>query len=192
MIFLKEEWRISQALLLLCDTFCALSLHPHAAPNGQGEGIHQAVAGADGQHDLAQMGYRIRFFRPSAPGAIDKFGDGDASAIVPEAATVCARGGKVSFSFDERFIAFHHHVVDDTQEEGALRSEVGLAGHSSNIYIYDLKTMRKVRVTKMGPNQFALYPHFRADGWLYFLVRDNNTNKHYAVASDAAIRMLGL
>ena len=26
----------------------------------------------------------------------------------------------------------------------------------------------------MNPGQYALYPHFRSDGWLYFLVRDIN------------------
>ena len=31
-----------------------------------------------------------------------------------------------------------------------------------------------------------MFPHFRSDGWFYFLVRDKNTNKEYAVASDAA------
>ena len=28
-----------------------------------------------------------------------------------------------------------------------------------------------------------------ADGWLYFLVRDTNTNKHFVAASDAALLM---
>ena len=39
----------------------------------------------------------------------------------------------------------------------------------------------------MHAGQYALYPHFRSDGWIYFLVRDKVTNKEYAVASDAAL-----
>jgi len=39
----------------------------------------------------------------------------------------------------------------------------------------------------MQPGQYALYPHFRSDGWIYFLVRDKNNGKEHAVASDAAL-----
>jgi len=39
----------------------------------------------------------------------------------------------------------------------------------------------------MHAGQYALYPHFRSDGWIYFLVRDKVSNKEYAVASDAAL-----
>ncbi len=54
--------------------------------------------------------------------------------------------------------------------------------------IADLKTGTSVRITKMKAGQYALYPHFRADGWLYFLVRDMNAQKEYFVASDIALR----
>ena len=41
----------------------------------------------------------------------------------------------------------------------------------------------------MGDNQYALYPHFRADGWLYFLVRDmNGTGKETLVATDVVLK----
>jgi hypothetical protein len=39
----------------------------------------------------------------------------------------------------------------------------------------------------MGAGQYALYPHFRSDGWIYFLVRDHDTTKEYVLASDAAL-----
>ena len=42
---------------------------------------------------------------------------------------------------------------------------------------------------KMKAGQHALYPHWRADGWLYFLVRDSNNNKETLVASDAALHI---
>ena len=41
------------------------------------------------------------------------------------------------------------------------------------------------RITTMKAGQYALYPHFRSDGWIYCLVRDSNSHKEYAVASDA-------
>jgi hypothetical protein len=56
--------------------------------------------------------------------------------------------------------------------------------------VADFVTGKKVRITKMGPGQFALFPHYRSDGWLYFLVVDHNTNKYYAVASDWSVRQL--
>ena len=40
----------------------------------------------------------------------------------------------------------------------------------------------------MNPGQYALYPFFRSDGWIYFLVRDTSSHKEYAVASDAVWR----
>ena len=43
------------------------------------------------------------------------------------------------------------------------------------------------RITTMGAGQYALYPHFRSDGWIYFLVRDHDTAKEYVLASDAAL-----
>lgn len=56
------------------------------------------------------------------------------------------------------------------------------------MFVIDFVTGEKQKVTKMGPGQFALYPHFRSDGWLYFLVVDHNTGKYYTVASDWAVR----
>jgi hypothetical protein len=38
----------------------------------------------------------------------------------------------------------------------------------------------------MQPGQRALFPHFRSDGWLYFLVRDR-TLPERIVASDAGL-----
>ena len=58
---------------------------------------------------------------------------------------------------------------------------------TSNIYLVNLATGAKTRVTNMKPGQYAIFPHWRSDGWFYFLVRDKNTNKEYAVASDAAL-----
>jgi hypothetical protein len=53
--------------------------------------------------------------------------------------------------------------------------------------VVDLLTHATTVVTRMNPGQYALYPHFRSDGWMYFLVRDSNTGVEHVVASDAAI-----
>jgi hypothetical protein len=62
-----------------------------------------------------------------------------------------------------------------------------LAKGTSNIVLVDLTTGGHTRITNMHAGQYALYPHFRSDGWIYFLVRDHVTGKEYAVASDAAL-----
>ena len=44
----------------------------------------------------------------------------------------------------------------------------------------------------MKPGQFALFPHFRSDGWLYFIVRDASgaSKTEVIAASDWAIRQV--
>jgi hypothetical protein len=99
---------------------------------------------------------------------------------------VCLKGNKANFSYDERFLATHHYnePEDFTADDDAAYREKG----SADVFVIDFVTGKKQKVTKMGPGQFALFPHFRSDGWLYFLVADRNTNKYLAVASDWAIR----
>lgn len=125
-----------------------------------------------------QGGYRIR--------AVDAHEvQGALTVQAPLRAQICMKGGKANFSFDERFIATHQYV--DTTEP----DQAGLPVHSSNIMLADLKTGAKVRLTKMAAGQYALYPHFRADGWMYFLVRDMVAHTEYLAATDAALRMSG-
>jgi hypothetical protein len=99
---------------------------------------------------------------------------------------ICMKGNKANFSFDERFLATHHYnePSDFTSSDDPAYRQKG----SSDIYVADFITGKKQRVTKMGPGQFAIYAHFRSDGWLYFLAVDNNTNRYYVAASDWAIR----
>ncbi len=125
-----------------------------------------------------QGGYRVH--------AVDAHDVAGALTVqAPLRAQICMKGGKANFSFDERFIVTHQYV--DTTEP----DQAALPNHSSNIMIADLKTGAKARLTKMAAGQYALYPHFRADGWLYFLVRDTVTHTEYLAASDAALRMGG-
>jgi hypothetical protein len=89
----------------------------------------------------------------------------------PEIARYCISGGKPGFSYDERWIAFHHYEGDGT----------------ANLYLMDLRTGTPVKISNMSPGQYALYPHFRSDGWIYAQVRDLNTGHEYTVATDAAL-----
>ena len=120
------------------------------------------------------------------------------TASAREIGRYCVQGAKPAFSFDERFITYHHyigggaHVEEDARELGfSGAADPAFADYLSrgaaNIYIMDLRTGRPVRVTNMGPGQYALYPHFRSDGWLYFLVRTLGTTAEHVIASDAAL-----
>jgi hypothetical protein len=100
---------------------------------------------------------------------------------------ICMPGNKANISFDERFLVTHHYLTREdfpSDEAWAPYKEKGAA----DIYMADFVTGKKWLVSRMAPGQFALFPHFRSDGWLYFLVRDANTKKESIVASDSAIR----
>ena len=55
------------------------------------------------------------------------------------------------------------------------------------MYLIDLATGTRTRITNMGPGQYALFPHFRSDGWIYFIVRSPSSASETFVASDAAL-----
>jgi len=99
---------------------------------------------------------------------------------------VCMQGNKANLSFDERFLASHHYNEpgDFAPTDDPAYAQKG----SADIWVVDFVTGKKQVVTKMAPGQFALFAHFRSDGWLYFLVVDRNTNRYLTVASDWAIR----
>ena len=63
-----------------------------------------------------------------------------------------------------------------------------LTGSSApaNLYLVDLSSGSARRITNMAAGQYALYPHFRADNWIYFVVRTTDTEEYFA-ATDAAI-----
>lgn len=111
----------------------------------------------------------------------------------PEIARYCFNGGKPGFSFDERWAVIHRYVT------GEDAVELGFTGPNdpafnqyenqgaANIYLLDLLTGLTTRITHMQPGQYALFPHFRSDGWIYFIVRTVNSNNEHIVASDAAL-----
>ena len=112
------------------------------------------------------------------------------SVELPELARYCLPGGKAAISLDDRWIVTHHRATnaDATDLGFSGPSDPGFAAYRgvSNVYLIDVLTGREIRVTNMQPGQRALFPHFRSDGWLYFLVRDR-TLPERIVASDAGI-----
>jgi len=139
-------------------------------------------------NETQQLGYVLRKVTTTPSG-------GSYDISTTEVARYCTQGAKPSISFDERFFVTHHYVgpADFADLGFASASDPKfqeiLQKGSSNIEIVDLVTGARTRVTTMQAGQYALYPHFRSDGWFYFLVRDQNTDKEYAVASDAALSL---
>ncbi len=109
---------------------------------------------------------------------------------LPEVARYCFPGGKPAFSLDDRWLVTHHRATDaDAVDLGFTGpSDPGFAAFRgvSNVYLIDLVTGAETRITNIQPGQQALFPHFRSDGWIYFLARTGGTPEHI-VASDAAL-----
>ncbi len=110
-----------------------------------------------------------------------------------EVGRYCTQGAKPSISFDEKYFVTHHYITEadyadlgySSANDPAFRTL--LEKGTANIILVNMLTGARTRVTTMQAGQFALFPHFRSDGWFYFLVRDTNSGKEYAVASDAAL-----
>jgi Tol biopolymer transport system component len=131
----------------------------------------------------AQSGYAIY--------SVDK-SNGSTSAALHDLGRVCLTGGKATFSYDERWLVFHHYVLpSDAVDLGFTGpDDPGFASYlsqgSSNLVLVDLRTGTAQRLTTLQPGQYALFPHFRSDGWIYFVVRTLSGEEYYA-ASDAAL-----
>lgn len=122
--------------------------------------VASRLSGPDGK----SLGYVVR--RVNAT----KFGTNYAINIDDELATVCMSGAKPNFSFDERFIVTH------TYRDG-----------KADIVLIDLLSGARHDLTNMPAGAYAMFPHFRSDGWIYFLV--SSGDDRYIAASDAAIRL---
>ncbi|MCX7808380.1 MAG: hypothetical protein N2515_07210, partial [Deltaproteobacteria bacterium] len=152
------------------------------APSG--ELFVNRLAGRGGR----QLGYVLRRI------IIERSG-GSWSVRAPEVARYCTVGGKPSFDFDERYLVFHRYVTNTNEDA----MELGFSGTedpgflpyrtqgAANLYLLDLLTGSLRRLTQMGPGQYALFPHFRADGWIFFIVRSAGTSVEYVVATDAML-----
>jgi Tol biopolymer transport system component len=111
---------------------------------------------------------------------------------VPQIGRYCANGGKPGFSYDERWLVYHHWVqIDDWASLGyASVSDPAfqalLTSPTANVFLLDLTTGVVRRITNMAPGQEALFPHFRSDGWIYFVAKGASAGE-WVVASDAAL-----
>jgi hypothetical protein len=113
---------------------------------------------------------------------------------VPIIATYCVNGGKPDISYDERWMVLHTYVSNtdvDAQELGFIdQNDPGFAPYiaegAANLFLVDLRTSLSRRITDVSPGEYALFPHFRSDGWIYFVVR-NRTNTEWVAASNAAL-----
>ena len=134
----------------------------------------------------SQLGYVIRQVTTAPSGSTY-------TVTTKEVGRYCTKGAKPSISFDEKYFVTHHYVgPSDWQDLGFSSANDAtfrqmLEKGTSNIIIVNIATGTRTRVTNMKPGQYALFPHFRSDGWFYFTVRDSSSNKEYAVASDAAL-----
>lgn len=114
---------------------------------------------------------------------------------IPEIARYCVRGAKPAISFDERWMVWHHYVeANDWMALGyASATDPGFVDlrtkGAANLFVMEIATGVIRRITTMAAGQYALYPHFRSDGWIYFLVRDANDGREYIAASDAALML---
>jgi hypothetical protein len=116
------------------------------------------------------------------------------SASAPVVGEYCYNGGKPGWSYDDRWLVLHHYI------DGNDATDLGFTGASdpafapyltqgaANVYLIDLYDGTRTRITNMAPGQYALFPHFRSDGWIYFIVR-GEPGGEIIVASDAALEI---
>jgi len=121
---------------------------------------------------------------------VTRSGSGPRTIALPEIARYCVPGGKPAISLDDRWLVTHHRATDaDAIDLGFTGpTDPGFAPYRnvSNVYLVELATGVTTRITRMAPGQQALFPHFRSDGWLYYIVK-TGTLPEYVVATDAAI-----
>jgi hypothetical protein len=132
-----------------------------------------------------QSGYALHLLQTTQRGD-------DWSASLSDVGRICLQGGKAVVSYDERWMVIHHYV---TASDAASMGFSGpsdpdfedyLTEGAANVYLVDLLDGSSHLITHMGAGQYALYPHFRSDGWIYFVVRTLDGAEYFA-ASDAAL-----
>lgn len=144
--------------------------------------IVSRVAGPEGK----QLGYVLRKVSMTANAT-------SYDITATEIARYCEPGAKPAISYDDRWLIYHHYIGDDDAKDLGFTNatDPGFADYRSNgaanVYLIDLKTGRKTRITHMAPGQYALFPHFRADGWIYMVVKDRVRNVESLIASPAAL-----
>lgn len=146
------------------------------------------ILGRYGEGSSQQSGYRIRMLKiknsqdPNSSPTIDQQIGAEICEREPDTNLPKFRGGKALLSLDDRFIAIHKFGDSQVVSES-----------KSDIMLYDLLTGQSLQVTNMPTGVYALYPSWRSDGWIYFLVRDrrNNAQEDYVAATNAAFWLAG-
>ncbi len=139
-------------------------------------------------NDNGQLGYVLHRVNATPNGATYDI-------TTTEIARYCVQGAKPAISFDEKFFVTHHYVgANDWADLGYSSAndpefQEILEKGAANIEVVNMVTGVRTRVTTMKAGQYALFPHFRSDGWIYFQVRDHNTDKEYVLGSDAALTL---
>jgi hypothetical protein len=124
-----------------------------------------------GADDNTMLAVRLRLIdmEPQGDTFALKFGEPD-----DEWSELCIDGAKTSHSFDDRFLTIYSY---------------GGTNGKADVYVFDLYDGQKYQVTNMPEGVYALYAHFRSDGWLYFLINDTNTGTEGVAASDIALHL---
>lgn len=118
--------------------------------------------------------------------------NGAPTAALEEVGRICLQGGKAMLSYDERWLVIHHYVTADDATAlgftgpGDPAFAAYLERGAANLYLVDLRDGSNQLITRMEAGQYALYPHFRSDGWIYFVVRTLDGSEYFA-ATDAAL-----
>jgi hypothetical protein len=129
-----------------------------------------------------QSGYALQLVSATANGGVS----------LSDVGRICLQGGKAVVSYDERWMVLHHYVtardaVDlgfSGPDDPAFADYPALG--AANLYLVDLLDGSSRRITQMAPGQYALFPHFRSDGWIYFVVR-TLAGEEYFAATNAAV-----
>jgi len=125
-----------------------------------GKLVISRLAGPNGK----SLGYVIRKV------VANRVTNGYQVSINEKIATICTSGAKANISYDERFVVTHTYE-----------------NNRANLVLIDLTTGNRQTITNMPENSYAMFPHFRSDGWIYFLVKSGSDE--WIAASDAAVRL---
>ncbi|SMF22506.1 hypothetical protein [Pseudobacteriovorax antillogorgiicola] len=116
------------------------------------------------------------------------------SYTLSEQGMFCTPGQKGKFSFDERFFVTYDYIQPQQWQELGFGSETDpkflelLEERSSRLYLVDLLNEQSVALNTPKAFQRLIFPHFRSDGWIYFMFDNPIDGKRYLMANDYAIR----
>lgn len=115
----------------------------------------------------------------SARGVLPAWNDDDSALLC------VGHGEKPTLSFDERYLVYYAYE----QHKGREADVMNPVESSADLYVIDLLGDGQARkITNMPKGQYAQFPHFRSDGWLYFSIYDANTQERSVAATDTILK----